>query len=102
MTDEKRRHERAPMLVEILLEGTTSNHQARTTDISEGGCFIDTMGRAAVGEMINFKLLLSDDEWIAVEGEVVYELAGTGFGVRFVNISDSDQERLAARLKARE
>ena len=101
MTDEKRRHERAPILVEILLEGSTSKDHARTTDISEGGCFIDTMGRAAVGEMISFKLLLSEDEWIAVGGEVVYELAGTGFGVRFLNISDSDRELLAERLKAR-
>ena len=97
MTDEKRKHERAPILVEVLWEGTASTHQARTTDISGGGCFIDTMGRASVGETINFKLLLPDES-IAIQGEVVFELPGTGFGVQFTNIAESDRARLEALL----
>jgi c-di-GMP-binding flagellar brake protein YcgR len=98
MTEEKRKHKRAPIPVEVLWEGAISNQPARTTDISEGGCFIDTMGGAAAGETINFKLLLPDGEWIAVQGEVVYELPHTGFGVRFTSITDSDRERLMALL----
>ena len=102
MTDENRKHERVPILMEVLWGGGTRTSGVRTTDISEGGCFIDTMGHAAVGETIDFKLLLPDGEWIPVQGEVVYELPPTGFGVRFTNISDSDRERLKALLKAEE
>ncbi len=102
MTDEKRKHERVPVLVEVLWDGGTRRSGARTTDISEGGCFVDTMGHASVGEMIDFKLLLPDGEWITVRGNVVYELPRTGFGVRFTNISDSDRERLKALLKSRD
>jgi len=102
MTDERRRDERVPILVEVLWGGGTRSSGARTTDISEGGCFIDTMGHAAVGETIDFKLLLPDGEWIPVQGEVIYELPRSGFGVRFTNISDSDRKRLKALLKTEE
>lgn len=102
MTDERREHARGPILVEVLWGGATRTSGARTTDISEGGCFVDTMGHATVGETIDFKLLLPDGEWIPVQGEVVYELPLTGFGVRFTDISDSDRERLRALLKTEE
>lgn len=102
MIEDNRKHERVPILVEVLWGGGTRTSGARTTDISEGGCFIDTMEHAAVGETIGFKLLLPDGEWIPVQGQVVYELPRTGFGVRFTNISDSDRERLKALLKTEE
>ena len=99
MANDNRRHERLPILVDVLWGGGTPKSGARTTDISEGGCFIDTMGNAAVGETIDFKLLLPDGQWIPAQGQVVYELPRTGFGVRFTNILDSDRERLKALLK---
>ena len=99
MSDEKRKHERVPVVLEVNWDGGTRTSGARTTDISEGGCFIDTMGHAPVGETIDFKLLLPDGEWIVVRGVVVYELPRTGFGVRFTHISASDRERLQALLK---
>ena len=102
MTDEKRKYERLPVLVEVNWEGGTRSGGARTTDISEGGCFVDTMGHAPVGDTINFKLLLPDGQWIVVQGEVVYELPRTGFGVRFTNISDSARKQLKALLNTGE
>ena len=98
MTDEKRKHERLPVIVEVSWEGGARAAVARTTDISEGGCFVDTMSHAPVGRTIQFKLLPPDGEWMAVQGEVVYELPRAGFGVRFTRISDPDQERLRALL----
>jgi hypothetical protein len=98
MTDEKRKHTRLPVVVEVRWEGGTRSSSARTTDISEGGCFVDTMSHAPVGATINFRLITPDGDWIEVEGEVIYELSRTGFGVRFTKISDSDRERLKALL----
>ena len=102
MSDEKRKHERVPVVVEVNWDGGTRSSGARTTDISEGGCFVDSMGHAPVGETINFKLLLPDGAWIVAQGVVVYELPRTGFGVRFTNISKPDRERLQALLKIKE
>jgi hypothetical protein len=102
MIEENRKHQRVPILVEVLWEGGTRSAGARTTDISEGGCFIDTIGHAAVGETIDLKLLLPDGEWMPVHAEVVYELPRTGFGVRFTEISDYDRKRLKALLKTEE
>lgn len=102
MTDKNRKHARVHILVDVLWGGGTRASGARTTDISEGGCFIDTIGHAAVGETLDFKLLLPDGERIPVQGEVVYELPRIGFGVRFTNISDPDRERLKALLKTGE
>ncbi|MFN2493206.1 MAG: PilZ domain-containing protein [Pyrinomonadaceae bacterium] len=96
--DDKRKHPRVPLLIEVLWEGGTGKYEARTTDISSGGCFIDTMGQVALGETIKFKLCLQGDEWIEVEGDVTYELPRAGFGVRFTKISEGDQKRLDARL----
>lgn len=98
---EKRKHSRLPVVVEVNWEGGLRASSARTTDISEGGCFIDTLAHAPVGDSINFKLLLPDGAWITVQGEVIYELPRTGFGVRFTRISDSDRIRLKAMLKNR-
>ncbi len=98
MFDKTRKHARAPILVEVIWGGGTHSTGARTTDISEGGCFIDTMAYAVVGETIDFKLLLPDGEWLPLQGEVIHELPRTGFGVRFTNISDSDRKRLRALL----
>lgn len=98
-SEDKRQHTRLPLLIEVLWEGGTGKYEARTTDISEGGCFIDTMGQVALGETINFKLSLTGDEWIDVQGEVTYELPRAGFGVRFTKISEADQERLNMRIK---
>jgi hypothetical protein len=99
MSNEKRQHERMPVVVEVSWDGGTRTSGARTTDISEGGCFVDTMAHAPVGEIIDFQLLLPNGASIVAQGLVVYELERTGFGVRFTNISASDRERLRTLLK---
>jgi hypothetical protein len=96
MTDEKRNRERLPLVIETTWEGSTSKSLARTVDISATGCFIDTLGPAEVGEMLNLRLTLPDGEFISVQGVVMYQMPSVGFGVQFTQISDSDRLRLDA------
>ncbi|MGI9066739.1 MAG: PilZ domain-containing protein [Pyrinomonadaceae bacterium] len=98
---EKRKHPRVPMLLDVTWEDATSTHQARTGDISLGGCFIDTVGQATVGETISFRLRLPSGEWIGMQGDVRWELPGSGFGVKFKDLSDESQKEVAAFVKAR-
>lgn len=102
MTDKNRKHTRVPLLIEVLWEGAAGKYEARTSDISLGGCFIDTIGQMAIGETISFKLCLPTDEGIELQGEVMYELPRAGFGVRFANLSDDQQRRLEDFIKTRE
>jgi hypothetical protein len=98
MTEEKRKHERLPLVMEASWEGSGSKSLARTVDISATGCFIDTLGPVEVGETLNLRLTLPDGEYIAVQSVVMYRMPSLGFGVRFTGISDSDRLRLDALL----
>jgi hypothetical protein len=100
--DEKRKQSRVPVLLEVLWESATGKYEARTSDISLAGCFIDTIGQVAVGETINFKLRLLSGQWIELRGEVKYELPRFGFGVRFKDLSALSQKHLEALVKMRE
>ncbi len=101
MGDERRRQERVQAYIEVFWEGTSGKHDARTGDIHTGGCFIDTIGEVAVGEILNFKLRLQSEDWIEVKGVVAYTYPNVGFGVRFLSISsEADRKRLEWLVKA--
>jgi hypothetical protein len=102
MSDEKRKHGRLPLVIEALWDGSTGKSQARTTDLSEGGCFVDTTGQVAVGETLNFRLKSPAGKFISVRAEVIYQLPGFGFGVRFTEISDADRKQLHALLNPKD
>jgi c-di-GMP-binding flagellar brake protein YcgR len=99
VNDERRREKRAPVLVEVLWEGNTGHYNARTSDLSMGGCFIDTIGRVTSGEKLRFKLRLPDEEWVEVEGTVTYAYPNVGFGVQFTNVSEIDKKKLEKLVK---
>lgn len=76
------------MVLEVTWEGASGKHQARTSDISTGGCYVDTLGSASAGEVIKLKLLLPTGQWLPLEGEVIYQMYPTGFALRFINLSE--------------
>lgn len=100
MNQERRHIRRVPLLVEVVWEGSTGKHEARTSDLSVGGCFIDTIGQVNVGEIIKFKILLPAGEWLDVQGTVAYEYPGMGFGVSFTQLLDSDRRQLEGLVNA--
>jgi len=69
-------------------------HTARVTDLSTGGCYMDTVGEVQQGEIVGFRVLLPDDDWLYLEGEVRHHTPGAGFGVQFVDLNDEQQEKL--------
>jgi hypothetical protein len=101
MSDDRRKEQRVPASIEVFWEGASGRNAARTSDITTNGCFIDTIARVAVGEVINFKLRLPDEDWIEMEGEVVYAYPNTGFGVRFTdNLSEAARKGLELLITA--
>lgn len=100
MSDERRRHRRVPALFEVVWEGAAGRYEARTSDLSEGGCFVDTIGQASPGDEIAFRLLLPAGGWLELRGEVTYHCPNAGFGVRFTAVPDEDRRRLAWLVRA--
>ncbi len=101
MSDERRTQGRVQAYIEVLWEGASGKYEARTGDIHTGGCFIDSIGEVAVGEIIRFKLRLPNEDWIEVKGVVAYRYPNAGFGVRFLSISsEADRKRLEWLVKA--
>ncbi len=101
MSDERRTQGRVQAYIEVLWEGASGKYEARTGDIHTSGCFIDSIGEVAVGEVIRFKLRLPKEDWIEVKGVVAYKYPNAGFGVRFLSISsEADRKRLEWLVKA--
>lgn len=100
MSDERRRESRVPAIIDVIWDGATARYEARTSDLTTTGCFLDTIGQATVGDTISFKLLLPAVGGIEVQGEVVYAFPNSGFGVRFTSMSDADRKKLEWLVKA--
>jgi hypothetical protein len=80
--------------LDAVWDGKSGNYTARVTDLSESGCYVDTLGEAATGEIVHFKLELPGGEWLHLAGEVAHTTPPLGFGMRFVNPTDEQVEKL--------
>lgn len=95
---DRRSEKRLDVCLDAVWDGKSGNHVARVTDLSEGGCYVDTLGEAQVGEVIVCKLQLSDGEWLELTGEVAHQASPLGFGLKFVKLTDEQQEKLHSLL----
>ena len=99
--NERRLHPRVPLSLTVVWEGTGGKYEARTSDISASGCFVDSIGQVALGELISFKLQMPAGDWLEVQAQVTNPLPPAGFGVRFESLSDHEQKRLEALTRDR-
>jgi hypothetical protein len=89
-----RKEDRIAYLKEVELEFASGKRDARISDISAGGCYIDTIAQVPVGESVTLKISSSGGESVQFTGRVAYLLEGFGFGVEFTNLSDQQREFL--------
>ena len=93
--DERRSENRFEVCLDAKWEGTR-HLPARITDLSEGGCFVDTTGETYIGEVLTFRVQLPDGAWLDLTGEVAHQHRTVGFGLRFSDLSDEQLEQLRA------
>jgi hypothetical protein len=77
---------------EVVDLGSGARFSTRMTDLSDGGCFVDTMVPFPVGSKVNVKVHQGKNEF-ETGGTVVYSQYGLGMGVAFENV---DPERRKA------
>ena len=97
--DDRRSKPRLSVYLDAVWHGIEERHSARVTDLSDGGCYLDTVGEVMVGEIVAFRVLLPDDDWLYLEGEVRHHRHGMGFGVRFVDLNEEQTEKLSRLLQ---
>ncbi len=97
--NDRREKPRLSVNLDAVWNREEARNSARVTDLSEGGCYLDTVGEVMAGEIVAFRVLLDDGDWLYLEGEVRHHRPALGFGVRFVDLNDEQQEKLLLLLQ---
>lgn len=104
---ERRRAKRISTNLYVRWNTSELTQDSKITDLSTEGCFILTAEQMSVnklsrithvpeGDSIHIELHLSSDEWLKLNGEVVYKIGLLGFGVRFLNVTRPNEQVLGA------
>ena len=100
MEHERREDERARVSIEAWWEGMSGRHEARVSDLSMGGCFIDSLGNAEIGELILFAIKQPDGRWLQLRGQVASVDQHVGFSLAFTYLTEDEQHALADLITA--
>jgi len=88
MLYERRAHHRVPTKLAVRWEGLLTNNYALMTDVSPGGCYINSAGRVSIDEQIGVETILLSQAHLHLEGSVAHREWPLGFGLRFANLTD--------------
>lgn len=94
---ERRRHPRFPARGSVLVHNhdRSTSSQARLVDISEGGCYIETLAPSAAGSVLDLTIK-SEGLIIDAEGRVCTSHPSIGMGIElkgFANEDDAERFR---------
>jgi len=90
---ERRRDVRYPFTsaVEVVVRETQTRIQGRTSDLSRGGCYLDTANSFPAGSIVTIRLT-KDNCTFEADAEVVYSLVGMGMAVKFTGANSGQLE----------
>jgi hypothetical protein len=95
-----REQERIPYYTEIMLESAAGMRGARISDVSPGGCYVDTISPAIEGETVSFEFKNPAAARLKFTGIVAYVLPNLGFGIKFTDLSDDHKAAIDEIMKA--
>jgi len=93
-----RTKERFDVSLTARLYGTASQHEIRISDLSESGCYVDSIAEVSVGESLLIRILVSEGEWLELESVVAHLSRGLGFGARFVSLDEPLRARILSLI----
>jgi CheY-like chemotaxis protein len=101
MSGLERQNSPVTVSLDVVWQGSSGKQDARMSEISMDGCFIDSrvQGRG-LGDIVEFKVHLPGGPWVSLQGELVNEDYPIGFGLRFTRLTAADQSLLAEIVKA--
>ena len=94
MDDERRSDRLVGVNLSTRWRGVTGTHQARIEDLSVNGCFVNTKGASAVGEIVSLLIKLPSGQWLPLRGKVVSTQQLVGFSLSFSILDEKEQQSL--------
>jgi hypothetical protein len=94
--DERRNAERVPFIEDVFVDGSM---RCRSSDISQGGIYISAIQSFEEGVVLDVKIPFRGEE-LRVRGEVRHCQHGVGVGVMFVDLTDSQKEKIRQIVEA--
>ena len=76
--------------------GTTEAcpRNGRITSLGVEGCFVKTKAEAQDGQMLYVNCWLPTERWLLLRGTVTYRMPKVGFGLSFIDLTESQREML--------
>lgn len=96
---ENRTEARFDICLTARWQGSAANQDVRISDLSNGGCYVDTIAEVIVGETLFLKVLMPDGQWLDLEAVVAHHTLRLGFGVRFVNLDEKQRHQIRSFLR---
>jgi hypothetical protein len=91
---ERRIQPRFDVCLDVRWQASAAHYNVRIADISEGGCYVDTILEVIKGEAFVLKILMPAGGWFEVHGIVAHHSPRLGFGVRFLNLNAEQRRRI--------
>lgn len=86
--DERRKHDRSRLILDIFFDGQDVTGVASTKDISPGGLYMNTQANIPQGAFLMVRIPFNKDVQIVCNAEVIYSNPGQGVGLRFHEVPD--------------
>ena len=96
--DDRRRYDRARLIVDVFFDGKDVTGIASTKDISVGGFYMNTQATLPEGATLLVRIPLGADKQMIANAEVVYSNPTRGVGLRFVNLSEENRVLIEREL----
>jgi hypothetical protein len=94
MIQNRRTDKRVSVNLAARWDGLSGQHEARIEDIGLGGCFVNTMSRVDIGEVIGLEIRLPSGDWLQLRGEVTSYQEAVGFGLQFSFLTEDEESAL--------
>jgi hypothetical protein len=96
--DERRRYDRARLIVDVFFDGNDVTGIASTKDISVGGFYMNTQATLPEGALLLVRIPFSDGRQIIANAEVVYSNPARGVGLHFQGLSEENRALIENEL----
>jgi PilZ domain-containing protein len=96
--DERRRHDRARLIVDVFYNGQDATGVAATKDMSVGGFYMNTNANIPEGSVLLVRIPFGDGKQVVANAEVIYTNPERGLGLRFQSLSEENRELIEREL----
>lgn len=96
--DDRRHHDRVSGPFDGRRVGALTT-PLRIYDLSEGGCFVNSMHEQKPGIAFTLEIEVPYAGWLTLKAETLYLKAEFGFAVRFVDVPDDTADQLHDALE---